>query len=1289
MSKFFKRKEKQTDTDPKTNIEQPTIQVNEERLEHGETSGRKEKSKGKKFFSVGACQALACVQSLTPGQNIFSHSRSGSGRYSSGGHSEGGYSTEHQALPDPAAYTTTRDGKPSDLGGIAKPDDQTVHGSTSNIAEVEGQEQSKKSINPPTEEPPVQESVVVQDAIDRAEQRVQTMHTIGSAAQKVAEIGAQGDAGLAKVDTVSDLLQPLKIFDSVVKALGDLHPYVKIALSILSWASQARLCLTPTINTDADLLSRIADVYKFLVKDGQLKEIVSMKDILAQTSEVILECAKFIQSYSQPNFFERLGKGMFSSIEGVIAKYNKTVDGLMQQFQQYALRDVLTTTHDVLATTRGVREAVKDTLEELKRLGDNQSLNGIAYAEREGLNDTKACLDGTREEILGEVIDWFNNPDTNTPRILWLSGRAGTGKSAIAHTIARALKDAGALGSCFRFEKGDVNRYMKLFTTISRDLAGRDLRLKQALANVIARDPSIGTTDDVTQQWKSLIMGPLSATDIVGRLVIVIDALDESGDDESRRHILKIFAEQTALLPHSIRVLITSRPLQDIRDAFEGVAHVQAKSLDDIPLSSTERDIESYISDQLKDTHNSFTPVEIAQLAKRSDGLFEWARLACGYAQSRKAGFSKKERIAKLLSHSGRGTTLLDHIYTDILTDVIEEDEEVLTRFRSVMRHVLFTLEPLPLGALLNMHRSIQVEDDEYDAGPTVLHPMASILACLHDASMPIRLLHSSFRDFLTDRNRSGRFFIDAADAHLDLALASLYAMRQKLQFNICRLESSYVRNSEIGDLLQRVRLYISPELSYSCRFLANHVGGIAFNLQVAHALLVILGSEQTLFWIETLSALQSLNVLHGSLTIIAKWLEDKEGFELCTAIAKDGLHFVQNFGNGKWAVSGSNDGSIRVWDVEIGVLVGNPLTGHIGGVYSVAFSPDGKQIVSGSEDGIFIWGAMTGLLVREIRGHDGAVRSVAFSPDGERIVSGSKDCTICIWDTKTGQMVDMPLEGHFGTVCSVAFSPNGQKIASGSSDMTICIWDVKTGLQVCFPLQGHSAEVYSAAFSPDSKKIVSGSADKTICVWDAETGFQIGSLLTGHTSAIYSVSFFLNGNWVLSGSGDFTMGLWDIESGTPVCSPFKCHDRGVRTVAISSDGNKIMSGSWDKNVYIRDFEVLQVGTFSKGHTNKIYSVALSPDGNQVVSGSGDCNICIWDVMTGALVRGPIKGHSGAVRSVAFSSDGKKIASGPEDMTICIWDANTGLQLVNPLKGHTKRILSIAFSPDDQKIVSG
>ncbi len=125
--------------------------------------------------------------------------------------------------------------------------------------------------------------------------------------------------------------------------------------------------------------------------------------------------------------------------------------------------------------------------------------------------------------------------------------------------------------------------------------------------------------------------------------------------------------------------------------------------------------------------------------------------------------------------------------------------------------------------------------------------------------------------------------------------------------------------------------------------------------------------------------------------------------------------------------------------------------------------------------------------LQHSIRAHSRDVISVAFSPDGKRIVSGSDDKTICIWDAETGLQVHSPLKGHSDWVWSVAFSPDGKRIVSGSSDKTICIWDAETGLQAHSPLKGHSDRVLSVAFSPDGKRIVSGSSDQTICIWDAE----------------------------------------------------------------------------------------------------------------------------------------------------------------------------------------------------------
>ena len=160
--------------------------------------------------------------------------------------------------------------------------------------------------------------------------------------------------------------------------------------------------------------------------------------------------------------------------------------------------------------------------------------------------------------------------------------------------------------------------------------------------------------------------------------------------------------------------------------------------------------------------------------------------------------------------------------------------------------------------------------------------------------------------------------------------------------------------------------------------------------------------------------------------------------------------------------------------------------------ITQVAVSPDGKRIVSGSRDKTLrLWDADTGLaLGQPLTGHSDSVESVAFSPDGKRIVSGSDDTTLRLWNANTGQPVGKPLDGHSNWVFSVAVSPDGKRIVSGSNDTTLRLWDAETGQPVGQPLAGHSAGVNSVAFSRDGKRIVSGSGDKTLRLWPVFEGW-------------------------------------------------------------------------------------------------------------------------------------------------------------------------------------------------------
>jgi WD40 repeat protein len=160
-------------------------------------------------------------------------------------------------------------------------------------------------------------------------------------------------------------------------------------------------------------------------------------------------------------------------------------------------------------------------------------------------------------------------------------------------------------------------------------------------------------------------------------------------------------------------------------------------------------------------------------------------------------------------------------------------------------------------------------------------------------------------------------------------------------------------------------------------------------------------------------------------------------------------------------------------------------LNKHSDSVRSVAYSPDGRRIVSGSDDGtIKIWDAESGWEIRTLTGDNTSVYSVAYSPDGRRIVSGSKDGTIKIWDAESGREI-RTLEEHSDHVWSVAYSPDGRRIVSGADDETIKIWDAESGREIR-TLAGHSCPVDSVAYSPDGRRIVSGSRDNTIKIWDA-----------------------------------------------------------------------------------------------------------------------------------------------------------------------------------------------------------
>ena len=343
----------------------------------------------------------------------------------------------------------------------------------------------------------------------------------------------------------------------------------------------------------------------------------------------------------------------------------------------------------------------------------------------------------------------------------------------------------------------------------------------------------------------------------------------------------------------------------------------------------------------------------------------------------------------------------------------------------------------------------------------------------------------------------------------------------------------------------------------------------------------------------------------------------------------------------------------------------------------SIAFSPDGKYIISGSghDASLWLWNVHDNSIGRSIR-HPGWVEAVAFSPDGKIIASGCNDTMIRLWDLK-GKPIGQPFQGHTDRVSSVAFSPDGKIIASGSADATIRLWNLQ-GQPIEDPFHVETF-VRSVAFSPDGKLIASNGSNNTLRLWDLK-GNPIGQPFQGHTDGVDSLAFSPDGKNIVSGSFDRSIRLWDLQ-GNVIGQAV--HQYPILSVVFSPDGKTILSGSTLGSLYLWDFRGALISKPFYGQAGGVESVAFSPDGKNIVSGGDheDKTLRLWN-LKGQLIGQPFQGHTSSVFSVAFSPDGKNIVSRSDDYTLRRWNLG-GQAIGEPLQNISP--IASALSPDKQE----
>jgi WD40 repeat protein len=377
---------------------------------------------------------------------------------------------------------------------------------------------------------------------------------------------------------------------------------------------------------------------------------------------------------------------------------------------------------------------------------------------------------------------------------------------------------------------------------------------------------------------------------------------------------------------------------------------------------------------------------------------------------------------------------------------------------------------------------------------------------------------------------------------------------------------------------------------------------------------------------------------------------------------------------DGQHIASGSDDGTLRLWEVRSGET--RAFGGHRHAIAAVAFSPDGRNVVCGSGGKLYVWDVTNGSL-RVLDGHTGAIKAVAFSPDGHHIVSCSDDTTLRIWEvvTRTSCVLKPHRRAHRVPVKTLAVSSDGCHIASGSSDGMLRVWDIES--RESRTLEGHRGPVRAVAFSPNARHIISGSSDNMLRLWEVASG---GShALRGHGGTVRAVAFSPDGDHIISASDDATLRLWELTTGDS--QVLKGHAGAVRAVAFSPDGRQVVSGSEDQTVRLWQI-TSRMSHRLNGQVAGVTAVAFAPDGRHAVFGFNHGTVRLRELVSGASR--VLTGHRSAVKTVAFSPNGHHVLSSCVGGALELCELASGTTCA--LKRYGGTVTAVAFSPEGRHV---
>ncbi|KAK7676734.1 hypothetical protein QCA50_020310 [Cerrena zonata] len=1074
------------------------------------------------------------------------------------------------------------------------------------------------------------------------------------------ELGADSLSG--RVGKVIERLKLLSGIVDTIAALTKLHPWVEFAwqvcTSLYKIVEKQRSKDEKIIN----LVGTMHDTLDFIEDVEKIKEnAIRLESIITAMLKQVAECATFMCAYVQSSFAKRTVKQLVDGSDKKIDEFTKVLTelrtGLMEKVQ---------------ISTALVSSKVLGGVEQLL-LADALS---VLHPTVMNAASRPLCLRGTREGVLQAIIDWVLDIDNDGQNILWLHDLAGTGKSTIADTISNHLHGLRRRGAFLFFERGKTERDT-VIQTMAKQLATADPILQSKICAAINEDRSI-VDSPLETQFEHLIRLPLASAAelLVGPIVIILDALDEYGDISSRRSLLTLISEEFHKLPTIFRFFITSRPESDIHSIFSGCSGMKDMSLGH--LETTIPAVRLYLTSELahiREEHDlpSDWPetTDMDRIARKSEGLFIWASTLANFLLTT---IDPRGQLKCILSSEDKTYAEgLDNLYTTVLTAQTVWDKDWSQRFRDIAGVVLFCNVPL---SDLAIDQLLALPEDKSS------RIIFRRFRCLfdYDSGWPIRPLHASFRDYLTDESRSGGkpWSLVGLDAHYHLISCCFRIMSQQLHFNMCKFETLDRLNKDYPDLKERIKKHISPGLGYASMYWWRHLEEIKTWQEDVGSALRSFSEEMLLFWLEVVSLVGDVNETLRACDIVYTFAVDTDS-KLATLWTNLRM-FVREYTE---AVSGS---ALHVY-------------------VSAHSSPFTK---------IHNWGSQTDTVVKLVHHHDifptalwrttACKHYFACRPDRLLLLS---DCSSgSLWtqwkplsDKETAQSSTQlerpyPNDPHRRPDV-ITVSSDCRRVAGYFRNIRnkggISIWDMETGRVVIHCAM--SEDVYALVFHPLDSDQLATLSSKMISVWNIAEGKAhiMCSIKIDHSAS--QIAWSPDGTYLGS-----DIAVWSVDRTTATITLQRDYSYlAINALCFSPKTQSHILLAFKRALFLDDFKSneLVFGPYAANNLipiTEFQQCTFSPDGS-LIAASSTYTIQIFETESGKLYQDPIVVLDW-ICQVTFLPDGKRIAALVRD-TVYAWELSRGLQVSDQerfdqanTRGHVGNIASISFSPDGTKFLS-